>query len=35
MLPEIGMHGNSHMLMQDRNSLEIADWLLAWIARNQ
>jgi hypothetical protein len=34
-LPEIGKHGNSHMLMQDRNSLEIADWLLAWIARNQ
>jgi hypothetical protein len=33
-LPEIGMRGNSHMLMQDRNSLEIADWLLAWIDRN-
>jgi hypothetical protein len=33
-LPEIGMPGNSHMLMQDRNSLAIADWLLAWIARN-
>jgi hypothetical protein len=30
-LPEIGFHGNSHMFMQDRNSLEIADWLLAWI----
>lgn len=33
-LPEIGIHGNSHMLMQDRNSLEIADWLLAWIDRH-
>jgi hypothetical protein len=33
-LPEIGIRGNSHMLMQDRNSLEIADWLLAWIDRN-
>jgi hypothetical protein len=33
-LPEIGMKGGSHMLMQDRNSLEIADWLLAWIDRN-
>ena len=32
-LPEIGIRGNSHMLMQDRNSLEIADWLLAWIDR--
>lgn len=34
-LPEIGMRGSSHMLMQDRNSLEIADWLLAWINRNK
>jgi hypothetical protein len=34
-LPEIGMRGSSHMLMQDRNSLEIADWLLAWIERNK
>ena len=33
-LPRIGIHGNSHMLMQDRNSLEVADWLLAWIDRN-
>jgi hypothetical protein len=34
LLPEIGMPGNSHMLMQDKNSLEIADWLLAWIQRH-
>jgi len=34
LLPDIGFHGNSHMLMQDRNSLEIADWLLAWIDRH-
>jgi pimeloyl-ACP methyl ester carboxylesterase len=33
-LPEIGIRGNSHMLMQDKNNLEIADWLLAWIDRN-
>lgn len=33
-LPEIGIRGNSHMLMQDRNNLEVADWLLAWIDRN-
>jgi len=32
-LPDIGIHGNSHMLMQDKNSLEIADWLLGWIDR--
>jgi pimeloyl-ACP methyl ester carboxylesterase len=30
-LPKIGIHGNSHMLMQDRNSLAIADWLSNWI----
>src|SRR5262245_51136797 len=33
-LPDIGIHGSSHMLMQDRNSLEIADWVLAWIDRH-
>ena len=33
-LPEMGIHGNSHMLMQDRNSLQIADLLIAWIGRN-
>ncbi len=33
MLPDVGFHGNSHMLMQDKNSLAIADWLLAWIDR--
>jgi pimeloyl-ACP methyl ester carboxylesterase len=30
-LPDVGLHGNSHMLMQDKNSLEVADWLLRWI----
>jgi hypothetical protein len=33
LLPDVGFHGNSHMLMQDKNSLPIADWLLAWIDR--
>jgi hypothetical protein len=33
-LPEVGLRGNSHMLMQDRNNLEIAGWLLAWLERN-
>ena len=28
---ERGIHGNSHMLMQDRNSLQIADVILKWI----
>jgi pimeloyl-ACP methyl ester carboxylesterase len=33
LLPEIGINGNSHMLMQDSNSLEIADLMVAWLAR--
>ncbi|QGY05901.1 esterase [Methylobacterium mesophilicum SR1.6/6] len=33
LLPEIGIHGNSHMLMQDKNSLDIADWLSGWIEK--
>ena len=32
-LPEIGIKGNSHMLMQDRNSLEVAEWLAGWLER--
>jgi hypothetical protein len=31
LLPEIGMKGNSHMLMQDSNSHEVANWLVAWM----
>ncbi len=34
MLADVGMPGASHMLMQDRNSLQVADWLAGWIARN-
>jgi hypothetical protein len=30
-LPEMGIKGNSHMLMQDRNNLQLADLLLQWI----
>ena len=33
-LPEIGIKGGSHMLMQDKNSLEIADLLMAWLDKN-
>jgi pimeloyl-ACP methyl ester carboxylesterase len=33
-LPEIGIKGNSHMLMQDRNSVELATWLVAWLNKN-
>jgi pimeloyl-ACP methyl ester carboxylesterase len=30
-LPDLGIHGNSHMLMQDRNSNELAELVLEWI----
>ena len=30
-LPKMGIHGNSHMLMQDKNNLQLADLILAWI----
>jgi len=33
LLPEMGIKGNTHMLMQDDNSLQIADLLSAWIAK--
>jgi hypothetical protein len=33
-LPALGIKGNSHMLMQDRNSDQIADLVIAWIDRH-
>jgi pimeloyl-ACP methyl ester carboxylesterase len=30
-LPKMGIKGNSHMLMQDRNSLRLADLIVDWI----
>lgn len=33
-LPKLGIRGNSHMLMQDKNNLQIADLILKWIDRN-
>lgn len=30
-LPDVGMKGNSHMMMQDRNNLQVADFVLGWI----
>jgi pimeloyl-ACP methyl ester carboxylesterase len=32
-LPKMGIKGNSHMLMQDRNHLQIADLILNWITQ--
>lgn len=30
-LADVGLKGASHMLMQDRNGLEVASWLAGWI----
>ena len=31
-LPAIGIRGNSHMLMQDKNNGEIADVIQKWLS---
>jgi hypothetical protein len=33
-LPQLGIRGNSHMLMQDRNNLQLADLILSWIDKH-
>jgi hypothetical protein len=33
-LPDIGIKGNSHMMMQDNNNLEIADVIIEWIEKH-
>lgn len=33
LLPEHGIHGNTHMMMMDRNNLQIADILLNWLKK--
>jgi pimeloyl-ACP methyl ester carboxylesterase len=33
-LPDRGIHGNSHMLMMDRNNIQLADIILDWLKRN-
>jgi len=30
-LPSAGLHGNSHMMMQDKNNLKVADVIMNWI----
>lgn len=32
-LPEIGIKGNSHMMMMDRNNMQIADLIQNWLAK--
>ncbi len=31
---ELGVRGNTHMIMQDRNHIQIADFILKWIGEN-
>src|SRR5690606_36296258 len=33
-LPAIGIHGNGHMMMMEKNSDQIAQVLIDWITRN-
>jgi pimeloyl-ACP methyl ester carboxylesterase len=33
-LPKLGLKGNSHMLMQDKNNLQVADLILAWLDKH-
>lgn len=32
---DLGIHGNSHMMMQDKNNLQIADLILKWIDESE
>ncbi len=34
-LPNLGIHGNSHMLMQDKNNQQVADIIIDWIKDNE
>ena len=33
-LPAIGIQGNSHMFMQDKNNRRVADVILRWIRQH-
>ena len=33
-LEDVGIHGNSHMMMLEKNHLEIADFLIRWLIQN-
>lgn len=33
-LPELGIYGNSHMMMLDKNNLQVADIIMFWIAEH-
>ena len=31
LLPDVGIHGNSHMMMLDKNNLQVAAWIVDWV----
>jgi hypothetical protein len=33
-LPAAGVFGNSHMLFQDKNNLQVGDMVLSWIDKH-
>lgn len=33
-LESVGIHGNGHMMMLEKNNLEIADWIIGWLNRS-
>jgi pimeloyl-ACP methyl ester carboxylesterase len=33
-LPDVGIKGNSHMFMQDKNNLEVADLIIKWVSEH-
>lgn len=32
-LENIGIHGNGHMMMLEKNNLEIAQWIAGWLEK--
>ena len=33
-LPEVGIRGNGHMMMLEKNNLEVAAFLGGWVTKN-
>jgi pimeloyl-ACP methyl ester carboxylesterase len=34
LLPDMGIRGNSHMMMMDKNNLQVADVVIKWLGEN-
>ncbi|WP_223009068.1 hypothetical protein [Paenacidovorax monticola] len=33
-LEDVGIRGNGHMVMLEKNNLEVADWIHGWVQKN-